>query len=172
MDSKVSESVQTIGHALEQRIFSEIATQPVSTFDALQDVKNLRGDSTGYVKVFTGEYLDRASSLSIDIMPGVRYFNIHIIPEDCYDIPRFLFEGMAAEQGSQVACELFPDKDIELDYDGFSASYSGFESIYEEGGDPTKMMTVPSLIRKFSEYLFTSSARVATLMSDQGKSQV
>jgi len=25
-------------------------------------------------------------------------------------------------------------------------------------------------IRKFSEYLFTSSARVATLMSDQGKS--
>ena len=45
------------------------------------------------------------------------------------------------------------------------------EAIYQDGGDPTKMMTVPSLIRKFSEYLFTSSARVATLMSDQGKSQ-
>ena len=45
------------------------------------------------------------------------------------------------------------------------------ESIYNEGGDPTKLMTVPSLIRKISEYLFTSSARVATLMSDQGKSR-
>lgn len=45
------------------------------------------------------------------------------------------------------------------------------ESIYNEGGDPTKMMSIPSVIRKFSEYLFTSSARVATLMSDQGKSQ-
>jgi hypothetical protein len=44
------------------------------------------------------------------------------------------------------------------------------ESIYNEGGNPTKMMTVPGIIRKFSEYLFTSSARVATLMSDQGKS--
>jgi len=45
------------------------------------------------------------------------------------------------------------------------------ESIYQEGGNPTKMMSIPSVIRKFSEYLFTSSARVATLMSDQGKSQ-
>jgi hypothetical protein len=43
------------------------------------------------------------------------------------------------------------------------------ESIYNNGGDPTIMMTIPSVIRKFSEYLFTSSARVATLMSDQGK---
>jgi len=43
------------------------------------------------------------------------------------------------------------------------------ESIYNNGGDPTIMMSIPSVIRKFSEYLFTSSARVATLMSDQGK---
>jgi len=45
------------------------------------------------------------------------------------------------------------------------------ENAYNEGGNPTKLMTVPSLVRKFSEYLFTSSARVASLMSDQGKSR-
>lgn len=45
------------------------------------------------------------------------------------------------------------------------------EAVYNEGGNVTKMMTIPGLIRKFSEYLFTSSARVATLMSDQGKSR-
>lgn len=45
------------------------------------------------------------------------------------------------------------------------------ESIYNEGGDPTIFMSIPSVVRKFSEYLFTSSARVATLMSDQGKSR-
>lgn len=44
------------------------------------------------------------------------------------------------------------------------------ESIYDEGGDPTKLMTIPKIIRRISEYLFTSSARVGTLMSDQGKS--
>ncbi len=44
------------------------------------------------------------------------------------------------------------------------------QSIYQEGGDPTKLMSVPAVIRKISEYLFTSSARVATLMADQGRS--
>jgi len=44
------------------------------------------------------------------------------------------------------------------------------EEIYNNGGNATKLMTIPGLCRKFSEYLFTSSARVATLMSDQGKS--
>jgi hypothetical protein len=44
------------------------------------------------------------------------------------------------------------------------------QSVYLQGGDPTIFMTIPGIVRKFSEYLFTSSARVATLMSDQGKS--
>ena len=44
------------------------------------------------------------------------------------------------------------------------------QSVYQNGGDPSVMMSVPSVIRGFSEYLFTSSARVATLTSDQGKS--
>lgn len=43
------------------------------------------------------------------------------------------------------------------------------ESIYNEGGDPTVLMSVPKVIRLISEYLFTSSARVATLYADQGK---
>ena len=45
------------------------------------------------------------------------------------------------------------------------------ESVYMEGGEADIMMSIPSVIRKFSEYLFTASARVATLMSDQGKSR-
>lgn len=45
------------------------------------------------------------------------------------------------------------------------------QSVYQEGGDPSVLMSIPSVIRKFSEYLFTASARVATLTSDQGKSR-
>jgi len=44
------------------------------------------------------------------------------------------------------------------------------QSIYENGGDPSVMMSIPSVIKQFSSYLFTSSARVATMQSDQGKS--
>lgn len=45
------------------------------------------------------------------------------------------------------------------------------ETVYQNGGNPGVFMSGTSVIRRFSEYLFTSSARVATLMSDQGKSR-
>ena len=41
------------------------------------------------------------------------------------------------------------------------------EGIFNEGGEATKMLSTPAAIRKFSEYMFTSSARIATLQSDQ-----
>ena len=44
------------------------------------------------------------------------------------------------------------------------------QMIYEEGGDASVFMSVPAVCRLFSEYLFSSSARIATLMADQGKS--
>lgn len=45
------------------------------------------------------------------------------------------------------------------------------EKVYTEGGDPTVFMSVAGVIRKFSEYLFTSSARIATLTSEAGQSR-
>jgi len=42
------------------------------------------------------------------------------------------------------------------------------QSVHENGGMPQLMMSSSSIVRKFSEYLFTSSARVGTLMNDQG----
>ena len=40
--------------------------------------------------------------------------------------------------------------------------------IYEAGGNPSVLMMVPSVCRKLSEYMFTSSARIATLLNDTG----
>lgn len=45
------------------------------------------------------------------------------------------------------------------------------EACYSEGGNPSVLMSGPKIIRNISEYLFTSSARVATITSDQGKSR-
>ena len=44
------------------------------------------------------------------------------------------------------------------------------EAVYTEGGNPTVMMMIPAVCRKFSEYLFSSSARIATLTSETGQS--
>lgn len=43
------------------------------------------------------------------------------------------------------------------------------ESVWMQGGDPTTLMTTPAVIRKLSEYMFTASARIATMMSDVGQ---
>lgn len=43
------------------------------------------------------------------------------------------------------------------------------ELAYMDGGDPSYFMTLPTLVRKFSEYLFTSSARVASIYSETGQ---
>jgi hypothetical protein len=44
------------------------------------------------------------------------------------------------------------------------------QAAYENGGDPTMLISVPTAIQLFSDWLFNSSARVATLQSyvDQG----
>lgn len=40
------------------------------------------------------------------------------------------------------------------------------QGVYTQGGNPTVLMSTPSVIRGLSGYMFTSTARVATLFSD------
>ena len=40
------------------------------------------------------------------------------------------------------------------------------QATWEDGGDPTTVMGVPTLIRALSEYMFSSSARIATLAAE------
>ncbi len=42
------------------------------------------------------------------------------------------------------------------------------QAVYERGGMVDTVMTTPAVKRKFSEYLFTSSARIASLIADGG----
>lgn len=40
------------------------------------------------------------------------------------------------------------------------------QTVWEEGGDPSILMSVPKVIRQLSAYMFTSSARIATLSAE------
>lgn len=42
----------------------------------------------------------------------------------------------------------------------------GAADVWEEGGNPRILMSVPDVIRRVSEYMFTSSARIATLTAE------
>ena len=45
------------------------------------------------------------------------------------------------------------------------------QNVYEQGGESQVLMSSPSIIRKISEYMFTDTAKIATLQSDQGRSR-
>jgi hypothetical protein len=157
MNDTNNSPVYTLGQALEERIMTELGAQPLTQYDRLLDLKNLAGESTGYVKTFTGSKLMKGSSVSINMMPGARYFNIHVIPEPQYDIPRFLFEGMLMNQGSQVSMDLFTDFDVVADIDAYLEKYSTVAKIYEEARTDDRFVLEPSRLlhmRAFSSPVF------------------
>ncbi len=157
MTNTPTSPIATLGQDLEQRILTELNAQPMTQHEQLLDLKNLAGESTGYVKAFTGERLEKGTSVSIDMMPGMRYFNFHLIPDPQYDIPRFLFEGMLMTQGSQVSMDLFPDFDVVADIDTYLEQYAPVAEIYEEARVDDRFLLQPSRMvhmRAFSSPVF------------------
>lgn len=123
--------LQTLGDAIERCLLSELDTRPDPRFAELEVLRNLAGEATGHVRVYAADRLVKASALSIRIGPG-RYFNIHVIPEARYDIPRFVYEGMLLPMGSQVSLDLFPDLDAPTDIGHLLELYSEAVKVYDE----------------------------------------
>jgi hypothetical protein len=149
--------IYTLGQALEKRIMAELDAQPLVQYDSLLDLQNLAGESTGYVKAFTGDKLTKGTSVSINMMPGARYFNIHVIPEPQYDIPRFICEGMLMAQGSQISMDLFPDFDVVANIDTYLEKYASAGEVYEEARNDDRFVLEPSRLphmRAFSSPVF------------------
>jgi hypothetical protein len=127
-----SELLASFGKSIEDRLVSDLGATLSDRFSELDDIKNLAGESTGNVRTYDADKLDKACCLSINVMPGGRYFNIHIIPEAKYMIPRFGFEGMITTHGSQVSMDIYPDMDLVMRIDEFAAMSGDMTAIYDE----------------------------------------
>ncbi|MGI9291237.1 MAG: hypothetical protein ACR2QG_08170 [Gammaproteobacteria bacterium] len=126
------EMLTGFGSSIEERIVSDLGATLTDQYSELQDIKNLKGDSTGHVKVYAADKLVKAAVLSINVMPGARYFNIHILPETRYMIPRFGFEGMVSTHGSQISMDFYPDMDLVMQIDEFAEISGDMPAIYDE----------------------------------------
>jgi hypothetical protein len=126
-----TDPLQSFGQSIETRLAADLGAAPTRRFADVAEVRNLGGQVTGFVRAWDGPRLDRAASLSVTIAPGLRYFNIHVIPDVAYDVPRFLFEGMLMPQGSQVSIDLYLDLDLGMHLD-YLGTLAGIEAIYKE----------------------------------------
>jgi hypothetical protein len=124
--------LDSIGQLIEARIQAEVEAVSIERYAELLELTNLNGESTGYCKVFKGDKLAKGSMFSMSIPPVGRYFNIHLIPDARYRIPRFSYEGMLTSRGSQCSIDLYPDKDVVMDLVDFEDQYRGVAKIYAQ----------------------------------------
>ncbi len=144
MSNDPTDIISSFGHRLENRLVQALDARPLPEFDALLDLHNLAGKSTGYAKVFNAPRIEKASSLSINLAPGVRYFNFHVIPDAGFDVPRFSFEGMLSPGGSQVSMDLYPDRDLVSNLDDILEQYASVAGVYEQARQDERFLLQPS----------------------------
>lgn len=125
--------ILTTGMQTEARIVSTLGAAEAKGFDDLRTLRNLKGESTGYTKVWYADRVKKISSMSIDIMPSkARYFNLQIIPDDNLRVPRYVFEGLVMGHSSQVSVDLYPDMDMVENLDWLTSAYAGVNAYYDE----------------------------------------
>jgi len=124
--------VAEFGDSIEERIKTELNAVQIDSYSEVADIKNLAGDSTGQINVYKAAKLTKACFLSIDVMPGARYINIHIHPEPRYRIPRFGFEGMISGRGSQVSMDVYPDMDLVMQAKEFQELCGELAPVWDE----------------------------------------
>ncbi|MFT4592199.1 MAG: hypothetical protein ACI80M_001525 [Gammaproteobacteria bacterium] len=131
MDPK--DIIANTGKAMESKVVAALGATPATGFDDLQQLLTLKGDNTGYTRVWYADRIKKISSMSIDIMPGkARYFNLQIIPNDNLRVPRFVFEGLVMGHSSQVSVDLYPDMDMVTNLDWLTSAYAGVNAYYDE----------------------------------------
>jgi hypothetical protein len=132
LDADKLKQVENFGTSVIDRLVSELGATRTAEHPELQDIKNLAGDSTGFVHVYAANKLIKATSLSINVAPGMRYFNIHIVPDLNCDAPRFSAEGMVTVQGSQISMDMYPDLDTYLNIRPYLDQMSGVQAVFDE----------------------------------------
>ena len=132
MSSENLQQIASFGASIIERAQHELGVTETNEFPELADIRNLAGESTGTVRTFTGPRLTKMTALSINVAPGARYFNIQLVPEACYNAPRFSTEGMLTAQGSQVSMDIFPDYDVFMDAQAFVRDTAELAAVYDE----------------------------------------
>jgi hypothetical protein len=129
----VSTIISNAGKTVEDKAVRVLNAKFDDSFNDLLELKNLKGENTGYTKVWHGDHGTKIGSMSIDIMPGkARYFNLQITPDNALRAPRYVFEGMVMGHSSQLSVDLYPDTDIVTDLNWVYATYEPINKLFEE----------------------------------------
>jgi len=125
--------ISDTGKRVEQLFVDRLEGVAVNEFDDLLELRNLKGENTGYTKVWRGNGNTKISSMSIDIMPGkARYFNLQVVPDHSLRMPRYVFEGMVMGHNCLLSVDLYPDVDMIENLDWVLEKYTAIGEVFDE----------------------------------------
>ena len=144
MSADPNELVANFATATEARIVKELGLKQTDRHAEIAAVTDTSGAAKGYVRCYEGKHIYKFAVLSIDVAPGARYFNMHIMPEPAFDMPRFLFEGMCSIHGNQVSTDILFDQDMQINIRELAERCRPFEHIYKEVREGDELNVEPS----------------------------
>ena len=177
-----SKTNETVGE--RQGNHSQISTKDIAVSQRAQNV-----DTIGYANALTHQVTQRQKDLRQDV-EAIMLTSQASVKSAAATVPRsaglgaWITDATAAANGTTEGGFGASTGDIvdartgAADASDVALTESMVRSVsqlvYEEGGESSVFMSTPSVCKEFSEYLFTSSARVAALQSDvsQQKSAV
>ena len=163
----------------EERIgdHCEINAKTVAVSDRAND-----SNTIGYANRMVHELMIRQKELKRSMESGLLSNKASVAPTGSvagqYAGCGAMFQGLTGAAGTGVGPHIINGSAGGFSAGIFSAPTPGaaaamteanvrlaMSSAYKAGGNPRIMMSVPDMIEKFSSYLFTASARIATMMS-------
>ena len=132
MSAATLEQVAEYGQSLVDQMVAELKAEPLDGYEHMAEIRNLAGEVTGFARVYSAPRITKITHLSINIMPGARYFNIVVAPDTRFDVPRFAHEGMVSTHGSQVSTDLYHDQDLPMHIREFVERTKGLTEIFQE----------------------------------------
>jgi len=128
-----TEIINGAGKAIEEKLVAAYKAELLDDYADLGELINLKGESTGYTKVWKGEAGEKISSMSIDIMPDkARYINIQVIPDPKFRLPHYVYEGLVMGHMSQMSVDLYPDTDMVANLDWMLENYQPAGTVFDE----------------------------------------
>jgi hypothetical protein len=128
------------GSRIGNRIVEELEISPVEDFADLREIKNVQDQTCGHANIYTGGNISKVVDLSIEVVPGMRYFFIQIVPDVHLDAPRFSFDGILTSQGNRLSLDLYTDTDIGLDLNGLYGRYLPLGKIYDRAREDRELL--------------------------------
>lgn len=143
-DVKGAAEASAFGRETAARIVRALDLKPAEEFSDIAELQTQQGAPGGHVRIYRAPGIEKVVDMSMELVAGMRYFFVHIVPDASLDAPRYVFDSVVTVQGTRASIDLYPDFDMTSDIDCLTRKFAGLNRIYDAAIDDTEIVFSPS----------------------------